>query len=84
MADEMMTLKKFYDVRDGMWRCRLCEFTSPHDTKARRHALGKHGVEIPVVVIVRPHYEVPTEMNVPILEMAEEETSEEIPGGMNG
>lgn len=61
------TIEEFYRREGGEFRCDLCEFTTPHYNKARRHAYAKHGVEIPLVVVVRPHWDAPVEENVQIL-----------------
>lgn len=63
--------KDFYRITpNGEWRCTLCEYSSPHVDKAKRHAWSKHGVEIEAdVILVRyPERELSPEENALVVE----------------
>lgn len=63
--------KDFYRITpNGEWRCNLCEYSSPHVDKARRHAWGKHGVEIEqeAIKVRYPERELSPEENALVVE----------------
>jgi hypothetical protein len=64
-------LDSFYKVVGGEYRCQVCEYTSPHREKARRHAWSRHGVELEaeVVEVVYPEKVLTPEENAVVVKV---------------
>lgn len=64
-------LESFYELKGGEWRCQMCEYSTPHREKARRHAWSRHGVELEaeVVEVVYPEKVLTPEENAVVVKV---------------